>query len=88
VFKWEGKNGGPIWDKEGRMLEKKPVQSVSLSGSQRKAFLVFRKMSKAGSLPAEPGVYLRANYSAQAKEVVTGRSCTLLAGGKLTHEYD
>ena len=40
-----------------------------MSGSQREAFLIFPKMSNI-SPPAEPGVYLNANYIDNFQEVL------------------
>jgi len=53
----------PIW--YGVSFRNVPFEasfSVTLSGSQREAFLIFPKMSNAASPPAEPRVYLNANY--------------------------
>ena len=53
----------PIWYAVNfRSVPFKASFSVTLSGSQREAFLIFPKMSNAASPPAEPGVYLSANY--------------------------
>jgi len=53
----------PIW--YGVSFHNVPFKasfSVTLSGSQREAFLIFPKMSNTASPPAEPEVYLNANY--------------------------
>ena len=61
----------PIW--YGVSFRSVPFEasfSVTLSGSQREAFLIFPKMSNAASPPAEPGVYLSANYVDNFQEVL------------------
>jgi hypothetical protein len=54
----------PIW--YGVSFRSVPFQAsfwLTLSGSQREAFLIFPKMSNTASPPAEPGAYLDDSYS-------------------------